>query len=88
LNTLAERTSFSGVEASPLFESEGTSVEELQDMVIKLDIENEKLSLLAAQNEPGTNIYWVQGVHLNPLGLFLCTTMPCISSIMSPCLPT
>ena len=40
------------VKQSPLFNSKGTSTEELQDMVIKLDIENEKLtSLLAAQNE-------------------------------------
>jgi hypothetical protein len=65
------------VEASPLFESEGTSVEELQDMVIKLDIENEKLSLLAAQNEPGTNIYWVQGAHLNPLRWASSYAPPC-----------
>ena len=40
------------VKQSPLFNSKGTSMEELQDMVIKLDIENEKwMSLLAAQNE-------------------------------------
>ena len=40
------------VKQSPRFNSKGTSMEELQDMVIKLDIENENLmSLLAAQNE-------------------------------------
>jgi hypothetical protein len=27
------------------------------------------------------------GVHLNPLGLFLCTSIPCVSSILSACLP-
>jgi hypothetical protein len=29
-----------------------------------------------------------QGAHLNPLGLFLCTSIPCIWSILSACLPS
>jgi hypothetical protein len=36
----------------------------------------------------GRNRYGVQGVHLNPLGLFLCTSILCIWSILSACLPS
>jgi hypothetical protein len=35
------------------------------------------------QCESGRNIYGVQGVHLNPLGLFLRTSTPRIRSIMN-----
>ena len=36
----------------------------------------------------GRNKYGVQGVHLNPLGLFLCTSTACIWSILGACLPS
>ena len=36
----------------------------------------------------GRNIYGVQGVHLTALGLFLCTSTPCIWHIPSACLPS
>jgi hypothetical protein len=36
----------------------------------------------------GRNRYGVQGVHLNPPGLFLCTSMPFIWSTLSACLPS
>ena len=29
--------------------------------------------------------HWAQGVCLNPLGLFQCTSLPCIRSILSAC---
>jgi hypothetical protein len=35
----------------------------------------------------GRNRYGVQGTHLNPLGLFLCASMPFIWSIVSAFLP-
>jgi hypothetical protein len=35
----------------------------------------------------GRNRYGVQGAHLNPLGLFLCTSTPCMWRILSACLP-
>ena len=34
------------------------------------------------------HIYAVQGAHLNPLGLFLCTSTPFIWRILSACLPS
>jgi hypothetical protein len=37
---------------------------------------------------PGRNRYGVQGVRLNPLSLFLCTSIPCIWSILSDRLPS
>jgi hypothetical protein len=39
-------------------------------------------------SEPGRNRYGVQGGHLNPLGLFLCTSIPCIWSILTAFLPS
>jgi hypothetical protein len=36
----------------------------------------------------GRNRYGVQGVHLNLLGLFLCTSILCIWSTLSACLPS
>ena len=37
---------------------------------------------------PGRNRYEVQGGHLNPLGLFLCASIPRIWSILSAFLPS
>ena len=37
--------------------------------------------------EPGRNRSGVQGAHLNPVDLFLCTSTPCIWRILSACLP-
>ena len=41
-----------------------------------------------ADGEKQRRAYGVQGVHLNPLGLFLCTSIPCIWSILSACPPS
>jgi hypothetical protein len=37
---------------------------------------------------PRRNRYGVQGVHLNPVGLFLCTSIPCIWSFLSAYMPS
>ena len=40
-----------------------------------------------ASGQPGRNRSGVQGAHLNPVDLFLCTSTPCIWRILSACLP-
>jgi hypothetical protein len=40
------------------------------------------------QCEAGRNRNGVQVVHLNPLGLFQCTSTPCLWSILSACPPS
>jgi hypothetical protein len=41
--------------------------------------ERKKMVKLASNGcMTGSNRYGLQGVHLNPLGLFLCTYIPCI----------
>ena len=39
----------------------------------------------SSKRHTGRNIYGAQGGHLNPLGLFLCTSIPFIWSILSAC---
>jgi hypothetical protein len=44
--------------------------------------------VLASEYTPGRNRYGaLQGVHLNPLGLFLCTFTPYIWSMLGACRP-
>jgi hypothetical protein len=38
--------------------------------------------------QPGRNRYEVQGVQLNPLGLFSRTSIPCVWGILIACLPS
>jgi hypothetical protein len=73
----------------------GPSVPSLPDdmlvsIMLALDVTDMLAVIRVSKSWHGTgrNRYGVQGVHLNPLALFLRTSIPCIWSTLSACLPS